>query len=338
MKKYILVFMLFITAFAFSFDYTYQKMDSESTVALINNDEIISMDYLLSQTDSIKILDDLKNNYSDFFNILSTTEEGMNFLNKYYKTVLDKIIYKKLFVNYVESLGINISREELKTYYTEKISQIFEDSGMSDEDTNLYLYSQGYPNKETYIEANYFDSLYKNAINLLYNNQYDAITVSDEEIDSEYNQNKKLYVSDNKGLIKVIYFDKKEDSDYYYQKILNGELNYDDIYKTLEESQESSSLEVNLDTSEGQIVDLIKANFPGFISKPMQSDSDGKYIILKIEKKMPSKSLSPEEAKDTVIFNIKDKKVKDYFDKILPEEFNKFKESQNVVVNSDLIK
>lgn len=53
---------------------------------------------------------------------------------------------------------------------------------------------------------------------------------------------------------------------------------------------------------------------------------------------MPSKSLSPEEAKDTVIFNIKDKKVKDYFDKILPEEFNKFKESQNVVVNSDLIK
>ncbi|HOO73739.1 MAG TPA: SurA N-terminal domain-containing protein, partial [Tepiditoga sp.] len=263
MKKYILVFMLFITAFAFSFDYTYQKMDSESTVALINNDEIISMDYLLSQTDSIKILDDLKNNYSDFFNILSTTEEGMNFLNKYYKTVLDKIIYKKLFVNYVESLGINISREELKTYYTEKISQIFEDSGMSDEDTNLYLYSQGYPNKETYIEANYFDSLYKNAINLLYNNQYDAITVSDEEIDSEYNQNKKLYVSDNKGLIKVIYFDKKEDSDYYYQKILNGELNYDDIYKTLEESQESSSLEVNLDTSEGQIVDLIKANFPG---------------------------------------------------------------------------
>ncbi|HOO75599.1 MAG TPA: hypothetical protein PLS66_09905, partial [Tepiditoga sp.] len=80
------------------------------------------------------------------------------------------------------------------------------------------------------------------------------------------------------------------------------------------------------------------ANFPGFISKPMQSDSDGKYIILKIEKKMPSKSLSPEEAKDTVIFNIKDKKVKDYFDKILPEEFNKFKESQNVVVNSDLIK
>lgn len=96
-------------------------------------------------------------------------------------------------------------------------------------------------------------------------------------------------------------------------------------------------LTIRIDDDTNPLVKIIKSNPSGYVFGPVLYDSfEGTYALVKIEKKNPARVLTYEEAKLQIIFNLKDKKAQEYFDKILPEEFQEFQNKSTIIINSSL--
>ncbi len=96
-------------------------------------------------------------------------------------------------------------------------------------------------------------------------------------------------------------------------------------------------LTIRIDDDTNSLVKIIKSNPPGYVFGPVLYDSfEGTYALVKIEKKNPARILTFEEANPQIIFNLKDKKAQEYFDKVLPKEFQDFQERSTIIFNSAL--
>ncbi|BBE31006.1 hypothetical protein OSSY52_11470 [Tepiditoga spiralis] len=330
MKKVFLSLMVIITIVSFS---TVKYMDfKDNTVVKVNNDKVNS-ELLNATSKSILILQDLKSKYGEFYNTLTGTATGIKFLNTYNKEQAMKLVNQYLFIQFVESKGINLNRDDLKKIYVQKVNDIFSKSNISPKDINLYLLSKGYSSKEVYVEDNYLKALYKKAINELYLKKYDEIPLKEDEIKSYYNKNSKAYVSKPKADLKVIKINNTDEASLTYKKIIDGYYTFDEVYNMFKDKNEAEKITVNLNDNDKVLAQVIK-NASGYIFEPMKYGDH--YEIIKIEKKYPSKNLSYEEAKNYVERDLKDPIVKKYFSEELQKEFDKFKKNSEIIFNEKM--
>lgn len=335
MKKILLAFLVLLFTFISFGKVTYENLD-EKIIAIINN-ETLNYDYFQSQTKTLEVLRHINSVNNTFYKILVGSVEGNLTIQKYEKTILDKLAGEILFIQFTESKNINLNKETLFNSIKTQTENIFNSSNLSDHDILLYLLSKGFENKEQYVYSIYHEKLYKNAVSAIYDYLINETTVTDEEIKKEYEQNKEKYYTPQSADIKLVFFKTSDDASLAYQKIIDGYYVYDDIYNAKIESNEATLIRVNLENENNELIKTIKSSFPGAILKPMKYN-ENYYALIKIEKKNPKQQLSLEEAKTQIINNIKDEKAKVLFDKLITSEFNKFKENSDIIINTKYFK
>ena len=329
MKK--LFFLVFITVLSIGLFAMVTYDDLGQNIAFKANNETVDNDLLTARSQSLVILQSLKLNFSDFYDTLTKTATGIELLNEYSEYVRDKLINEVLFIQFVESKGIDLQRTSTKDYFKQNIEKIFKDSSFTQEDIDMYLFTKGYLNIASYINEKFYSALYKNAILKLHEKITLSYSFTDSEMKKEYDTNKKNYMSRPYATIKLLYFDKNDEAKQYYQKIIDGIYTFDEIYALLLKTSYAQETTVYLD-EESELSKVLKTRAPGSIVEP--SAVQEKTVIIRIEKKAISKQLTFDEAKDNILINLRDMKAKDYFDKILPQEFESFKNNASVVINS----
>lgn len=332
-KIIVLLLTLLLSSTVLPLNIVYEEISED--VSMIINDEKVSNEVFKAQTDIIKILSTIKNTNETFFQTLTNTATGLDFLNTYNKQVALNFSGNILFIQFVEKNGINLERESLRKNIANQFDQIIKDSELTEEDLNLYLNSKGFSSKESYLDLQYYNALYERAINLYYQSKSSEYAISSEEIQNEYKENKEAYVRPPQSEISIIAFKDSEEASLVYNKITEGYYSFEEIYEEKKKEEKANNITIDLNVTENEYINIVKSNTPGYISKP-QKISENEWILIKILSKTPEKSLSIDEAKDKIIFNLKDKKTKEYFDKILPEEFKNFKENSKIVFNKKL--
>jgi hypothetical protein len=245
-----------------------------------------------------------------------------------------KIINQVLFVQFVEQKGIDLERESLRNEIENQFSNVFKDAGIPDENIEEYLLLLGYTSKSNFIDDFFYQVLYNDSIMALYEFIFQQQTVSEEEILTEYNNNKLVYKSRPSADIKIIVFNTEEEASYTYTRIIEGYYTFEEVFEL---SDNNVTTNISLEDELNNLVNTVKNNPPGYITEPiLYNTEDNTFALLKIEKKYPERQLSFEEARNQIIFNLKDKKAQEYFDKVLPEEFEIFRKNSVVIINSEL--
>ncbi|GAB6189545.1 hypothetical protein JCM30566_12850 [Marinitoga arctica] len=335
MKKIFLSFLALLFIFTSFGNVAYKDLD-KNIIAIIN-DEVLEYDYFQSQAKTIEILRNLNNINTTFYKILVGSVEGNLVIQKYEKSILDKLAGELLFIQFTENKNINLNKKNLFDTIKKQVENIFNSSNLSENDILLYLISKGFENKDQYIYSLYHEKLYKNTVSQIYNYLLNQTTISDDEIKNEYEKNKLKYYEPQSADIKLIFFKTSDDASLAYQKIIDGYYIYDDIYNTKIQSNEATMVRINIENEDNELIKIIKNSFPGAILKPMKY-SDNYYSLIKVEKKNPKRPLTLEEAKTKIIENLKDEKAKVLFDKLIASEFKQFKENSNIIINTKYLK
>ncbi|KLO22139.1 peptidylprolyl isomerase [Marinitoga sp. 1155] len=336
MKKNILFFLILVSAFI-SFGIVKYKELNAQTIAIINT-ENIDYNYFQSQSKTVEILRNLNNINNNFYKILVGTTEGNMVIQKYEKSVLDKLAGEILFIQFTEKVkGVNLNKDQLFNDVKNQINEIFLSSNLSENDILLYLISKGFENKEQYIYNIYHKKLYQKAISEIYKYLLSNVDVSEKEIETEYSKNKNRYYTPQSADLKLVFFKTSDDASLAYQKIIDGYYMFDDIYNKKISSNEATEIKIDIENNNNDLVNTIRTSFPGAILKPMKYN-ENYFSLIKIEKKYPKKQMTLEEAKQKIIENIKDEKAKQLFNKLITTEFEKFKNNSEIIINSKFFK
>ncbi len=131
-------------------------------------------------------LDQYKEQYGDDF---ETNESLKDTLKTMRQQKLDQLVTNEVLMQNKDKLGVNPTDEELQSELDERISY-YKDSCGSDDEYKEFLKSYGY-------DEDSFAEMMKEGIILekIYEAMFDDLEVSDEEIETYYNDNKDQYVS-----------------------------------------------------------------------------------------------------------------------------------------------
>lgn len=166
--------------------------DAETkTVATVNGESITEQE-LTRATQTQRIIMSLSQQYRTFAQFLMTSDAGSKFLEEYRKNVLDQLIDRKLAQQKIEELGVTVSESDVQS----EIESIIEENKQfeSEEDLNSYLQE----NQNTNLDD--FRSRIKESLRTqkLRQEVTDEVTVSEDEVESFYENNKSRY-TDQEG-------------------------------------------------------------------------------------------------------------------------------------------
>ncbi|MBS3736281.1 MAG: peptidylprolyl isomerase [Candidatus Bipolaricaulota bacterium] len=205
-----------------------------TVLATVNGEEITQQE--LSQASQVQqIVMTLSRQFRSFSQFLMTSEAGQNFLSEYRKYVLDQLINQKLTVQKVEELGINVSDQAVQ----EEITKIVEENQQFSDKSDLEGYlkdnqNMTLENLKTRIRENLKTQKLRERVT-------DKVTVSEEEVEAFYNQNKQSY-TDQEGNVRPL----DEVSDQVRNTVRSQKQN-EAYNQWLQEERKKADIEKNLD-------------------------------------------------------------------------------------------
>lgn len=222
-----------------------EKTDAaiQKTVVAVVNDEDIT-------------LGEVNNNLKGLYTSLET-QYGTDYLSDSQiqsyilyqrESMLSSLVQEKLMLLQAEKLGIVPSEEELEAQVDAKMEELkeyFEASGESYDD---YV--------ETYGEASVRE-MFRNSIicEILEDYMTKDLTVSDEEVETYYNENKDSYLNYGSADIKGLIFNSEEEANAASEAITNGTTTFDTLYAEYEaniekmEAEDATEEDMNLPTA-----------------------------------------------------------------------------------------
>lgn len=214
-----------------------QSSQEQPTVLATVNGQKITEEELTRNTGIYQIYMSLSQQYPTFTQFLMTSEAGQNFLNEYRKYVLDQLINQKLTVQKAEELGITVSDQAVQA----EIDKIVEGNEQFKNESELEDYLKNNQNMtledlKTSIRENLRTQKLREEVT-------GTITVSEEEVEAFYNQNKQSY-TDQEGNVKPL--DEVSDQ---IRTTLKSEKQNEAYNEWLQEERKKADIEKNLENS-----------------------------------------------------------------------------------------
>ena len=243
-KKTVLVLVL-ISALVFSSfailaqDGSDQKGNSEQqpTIVATVNGEKITQQELSQSTQVYQIIMTLSQQYRTFAQFLMTSESGSKFLTEYRKYVLDQLITQNLRAQQIEKMGITVPDDEVQT----EIDNIIENNKQFKDEKALEDYLKNNQNMTMdNLESMIRDNL---KVQKLKEEVSKDVSVSEEEIQEFYNNNKESY-KDDEGNVKPL----EEVREQITNSLMNQKQNesYNNWLEKVKESAEIEKKEENI--------------------------------------------------------------------------------------------
>ncbi len=310
--------------------------NTATPVAIVNGEKIDS-DFLNLMADLKRILSSVYTIDEKFFDVLTSTEEGMLFLQRYRYEVLKDIINQMLIQQMAKKEGVYPNEEEIKNYVDTQMKNALKNLGMNEKDFEKYIAEFGLTLDDLKKKFSWIYATNKSLENLKEKITKDA-TVSVEEIKSYYKEN---YLSKKDQVQKEVYIivlDTKDDATKALRRILKGE-SFEDVAKEM-------SVDSGTAKDGGKIgfltEDKMKYLFGNDIAKKiMNSPKDAilgpykvgvKWVIIKVGESKTEKVPSFDEIKDEIKKKLLEKKKEEIWNKWWNTEFEEFEKNSEIKV------
>ncbi len=188
-----------------------------TVVAVVNGYEITS-DFLNTMADIDRILIGIHSLDAKFFTVLTSTQEGLAFLQRYRLAVLNDLIDQLLIQQLAEKEGVSPSASEVESAVEKDIDDALKNLKMNREDFEKYLSSIGMSIEELKERLKWMYKTNKSLENLKEKVTKDA-TVSEDEIRNFY---EKIKTTDKVHLY-AIFLGSESDAEKAMNRIENGE-------------------------------------------------------------------------------------------------------------------
>ncbi len=264
----------------------YIAVATPTVVAVVNGYKITS-DFLNMMADMNRILMGIHSLDEKFFTVLTSTQEGLAFLQRYREAVLSELIDQLLIQQLAEKEGVSPSESEVEKAVEKDINDALKNLKMKKTDFEKYLSTVGMNMNSLEERLAWMYKTSKSLENLKEKVTKDA-TVSEAEIKSYYDKIK----TKSKVHLYAIFLGSESDAEKAMKRIENGE--------AFTEVASDMSIEK---TSAAKGGDL------GFLDVRVVESIFGKDYASRIEKASEGAILGPYKmGRSWVIFMVKEKK------------------------------
>jgi len=183
--KKVMAFTVFLMAIlSITFIANEDKLDlpKDYVVAKVNGSPIYS-ELLDIETNLTITLLRIKQNDTAFYEVMTKTQEGYDFLVKYKDIMLDKIIDSVVLEKIAEDKGLFVKNEEIEQFVVNYLDNILETTNLTKDDFEKYILTQGYDDLQSYEKHLIFQRKTAMVNHLLMDKLIGTVNVSEEEID-----------------------------------------------------------------------------------------------------------------------------------------------------------
>lgn len=196
MNRILIILTLVLLAFAVTaFPQSATQTPSQRIVATVNGEEI-TQETLNTASQLSQIIQSLFNSHYLFVETLFTTEEGKSFIDRYQRTVLDRLIDNRLLIQQAKALKIPVDESQIDQQVTAQLNQIMQQNQLTLEQIDDILKQRGSSLEE--YKADIANSVREQ---LLVQGLQAFITkdagVTEDEITAYYNDHQSDYTDDS---------------------------------------------------------------------------------------------------------------------------------------------
>jgi len=313
-----------------------QETSASTEVVAVVNGEVITMEMLNLEADLSRILKGIASVDTRFFDVLTTTQEGIMFLLRYKKEVLNDMVDQLLIQQLARKEGIDISDEEVEKIVSKRLEDTAKSLGATIEELDKFLKESGFGDIEKLKKRLKWALKTQLSLERLKEKVTASATITEEEVKSYYENNKDQFKTQSSIHALRILTKTKEDAEKALDLIRSGEdfskvasdLSVDDLTK-------HTGGDMGWFTKDAPFLDedvkKIIFNAPvGAILGPYKT-SKGWEIYKIVEIKRASLIPLEKVKEDIVNILLSDKKNKMWND-WLKKSFNEFKKQSKVEI------
>ncbi|HOQ39359.1 MAG TPA: peptidyl-prolyl cis-trans isomerase [Fervidobacterium sp.] len=303
---------------------------AQSDIVAVVNGKNITMDEWNREANIQKLLIELKTSNDTFYQILTTTQEGLVVLEKYKLKILDIYIRKLLFIQFSESMKVAPKDDEVKADVDKEVKNMLSDLKMTEDELNEYLIQLGMGSLNDYKERLYFQRRYTLALANVYTEYLKNVKITDDEMKAYYDKNKSKYTIPTQYDLTVFKVKDKSIADSVRLDLSKG-ASVEDVAKRYNLSGYINGLVNQNDTSKiPQSIWVYVTNAPRGALLPVQQVS-GEWYVVKVKDIKIGMTKTFDEVKEDIRKEILSQKQANIND-LIAKDFDNFVKNSKIEI------
>ncbi|MGJ8455671.1 peptidyl-prolyl cis-trans isomerase [Pseudothermotoga sp. U03pept] len=218
MKKF-LIFLVTILAFVA----VAQETQPATTVVAEVNGTLITMDELDREVNLNRLLVQIQSIDERFYEVLTSTSEGMNLLLRYKREILNGLIDQVLIIQIAEKMNITVSKEAIEKMVSDELNKTLTQYSMTESDLDWYLKQAGLGDLESFKDRLRWIFSVQQTVSSIQQQITSAATITEEEAKQFYEENKEYFtIEEGVKLLRII-VDSKDKANQVLDRIRSGE-------------------------------------------------------------------------------------------------------------------
>jgi parvulin-like peptidyl-prolyl isomerase len=329
-KKFLIVIMVLFALSLFA-----QQATGVVVVAEVNGRQV-TQEELDREANLNRLLLQLQSLDERFYQVLTSTPEGLALLQRYKREVLNNLIDQILIVQIGEKMGIVVPKETIEKLVADELNKTLSQYNMTETDLDWYLKSANLGDLETFKNRLRWIFTVQQTLQQIYQKVTESSAISDEEVKKFYEENKEYFAVEESAKLLRIIVETQEQANKVLERIRKGEefsqiaseVSIDPLTK--DKAGELGWVERYSGLLSQEVEEKVFASPVGAIVGPMKTS--GGWEIYRVLEKKPKGYQELEEVAGDIRDYLAQSKASELWQKWIQEEFLKFKQSSDIKV------
>lgn len=330
MKKFLIVIMVLFALSLFA-----QQATGVVVVAEVNGRQV-TQEELDREANLNRLLLQLRSFDERFYQVLTSTPEGLALLQRYKREVLNNLIDQILIVQIGEKMGIVVPKETIEKLVADELNKTLSQYNMTETDLDWYLKSANLGDLETFKNRLRWIFTVQQTLQQIYQKVTESSVISDEEVKKFYEENKEYFAVEESAKLLRIIVETQEQANKVLERIRKGEefsqiaseVSIDPLTK--DKAGELGWVERYSGLLSQEVEEKVFASPVGAIVGPMKTS--GGWEIYRVLEKKPKGYQKLEEVAGDIRDYLAQSKASELWQKWIQEEFLRFKQSSDIKV------
>jgi len=329
-KKFLIVIMVLFALSLFA-----QQATGVVVVAEVNGRQV-TQEELDREANLNRLLLQLRSLDERFYQVLTSTPEGLALLQRYKREVLNNLIDQILIVQIGEKMGIVVPKQTIEKLVADELNKTLSQYNMTETDLDWYLKSANLGDLETFKNRLRWIFTVQQTLQQIYQKVTESSVISDEEVKKFYEENKEYFAVEESAKLLRIIVETQEQANKVLERIRKGEefsqiaseVSIDPLTK--DKAGELGWVERYSGLLSQEVEEKVFASPVGAIVGPMKTS--GGWEIYRVLEKKPKGYQKLEEVAGDIRDYLAQSKASELWQKWIQEEFLKFKQSSDIKV------
>jgi len=329
-KKFLIVIMVLFALSLFA-----QQATGVVVVAEVNGRQV-TQEELDREANLNRLLLQLRSLDERFYQVLTSTPEGLALLQRYKREALNNLIDQILIVQIGEKMGIVVPKQTIEKLVADELNKTLSQYNMTETDLDWYLKSANLGDLETFKNRLRWIFTVQQTLQQIYQKVTESSAISDEEVKKFYEENKEYFAVEESAKLLRIIVETQEQANKVLERIRKGEefsqiaseVSIDPLTK--DKAGELGWVERYSGLLSQEVEEKVFASPVGAIVGPMKTS--GGWEIYRVLEKKPKGYQKLEEVAGDIRDYLAQSKASELWQKWIQEEFLKFKQSSDIKV------